>query len=214
MLLLAALAVTPALAGERGRAAWVADGDTFRLDDGRWVRLWGIDAPELGHGKKPDQWHADTSRRALAAMLDGRELIVEPGRPPIDRHGRLLGMVRTQADGPTVNELLVERGCAFYFPYPDHPPWLRERLLALQRKAMDQGRGFWPVVLNAPGARSPWVGNTDSGRAFPAGSAEAAGLARHRRVPLEDLEATFRAGFVPARHVTPWPEEPTGSPSR
>jgi len=106
-----------------------------------------------------------------------------------------------------VNERLVEQGCAFYFPFPDHPSWLRERLLALQRLAMDKGLGFWPVVLDAPGARVPWVGNRDTGRAFPAASAEAAGLAERRRVPLTDLEAVFRAGFVPARHVTPWPEE-------
>lgn len=189
-----------AIAGER--AAWVADGDSVRLESGRWVRLQGIDAPEMGRDGQPDQVHARQSRLALQALLWGQELeLVEHGR---DRHGRILGSLYRE-DGTDVARALVADGHAFYYFHADHVPSLRATLLTAQREAMDRGRGFWPMVGELAASGGPWLGNRRSGRAFPAHSLEAAEVGRFNRVAFGDLCAVFRAGYCPARAVSPWP---------
>lgn len=200
-----AWAAFPAPAGERAAVEWVADGDTFRLTDGRWVRLWGIDTPETAHGDSPGQLHAATARAVLKDMVQGREVLIEASGTKPDRHGRLLGWVSLGMGAPTVNEQLVQRGWAVYYPHADQPSWMRDCLLPLQRRAMRESLGVWSDVLGAPGADRPWVGNSASLRAFPAGSPQAGQLSRAHRVPLDDLEAVYRAGFIPARSVSPWP---------
>ncbi|WP_461209392.1 thermonuclease family protein [Desulfocurvus sp. DL9XJH121] len=196
----------PAPAGDwfMARAAWVADGDTLRLDDGSWVRLTGIDAPETGKHGEPGQYGAAEARDFLRRAAEGRDVRVRAlGR---DRHGRILGLVALP-DGRDAAEAVALAGLAFYYYHRDHSETLRERLLAAQVRTMDRGRGFWPRILSLPGAKRPWVGNGASRRAFPAGSKAAGSLRPERRVEFTDLEAVFRAGYCPAREYSPWPAE-------
>lgn len=202
LLCLAVFFCVPQAVADEVRVAWVADGDTVRLSSGEWVRLQGIDAPEEGHGNDPGQVHAEESTRALKLLVQGRVLqLKEHGR---DRHGRILGSLRL-ADGADVARVMVAAGHAFYYFHSDHDPALRAKLLAAQRQAMDGERGFWPLVRRVSRAGGAWLGNRRSGRAFPAQGPEAARVGRSNRVEFDDLWSVFRAGYCPARAVSPWP---------
>lgn len=202
LLSLAFFFCTPqAVAGEV-RVAWVADGDTVRLSSGEWVRLQGIDSPEKGREGKSDQAHAEESTQALKFMVQGRVLqLEEHGR---DRHGRILGSLRL-ADGTDVARIMLTAGHVFYYFHSDHDPEMQAVLLAAQREAMDQGRGFWPLIREVSRSGGAWLGNRRSRRAFPTQSAEAARVGRSNRVEFDNLWSVFRAGYCPARMVSPWP---------
>lgn len=58
----------------------VIDGDTLRRPGAPNVRLWGIDAPELGEARGP------AARDALRALVEGRPLACDP--LDVDRYGR------------------------------------------------------------------------------------------------------------------------------
>ncbi len=69
------------------RVATVVDGDTLRLDDGRTVRLVGIDTPERG-----ECGYGEATRR-LARLVDGERVSLRISDEDTDRYGRLLRYV-------------------------------------------------------------------------------------------------------------------------
>ncbi|CAG0909302.1 unnamed protein product, partial [Cyprideis torosa] len=47
----------------------VIDGDTLKLTSGEFVRLIGIDAPEIGHNGKASQPHAQEAKKYLLSLV-------------------------------------------------------------------------------------------------------------------------------------------------
>ena len=84
--LVLALAPTPATADSGfARVEYVVDGDTVRLENGRYVRLIGIDTPEVG----PDDCYAAEAAREARALVQGRTVLLKadptlPGEPDAD----------------------------------------------------------------------------------------------------------------------------------
>ncbi len=133
----------------------VLDGDTIRLEDGRTVRLVGVDTPESSENRKMytdlgKMNLADAQRDLLAlgraaakAASDralGRRCWLETGRNAEDQYGRLLAIVHLD-DGTILNEWLIHQGYArvetsYPFPY-------RKRYIGLQLMAQRGGNGFW-----------------------------------------------------------------------
>lgn len=141
--LAAICAAPPARAAElAGRVVAVHDGDTLTvLVDRREVRvrLAGIDAPERG------QPYADASRRALAARVAGRHVVVfARGR---DGYGRTLGVVRVE--GVDANRAQVRDGWAWVFRRYSADA----TLLALEEEARRERRGLW----RDPQPVAPWT---------------------------------------------------------
>jgi endonuclease YncB( thermonuclease family) len=85
----------------RGQQVRVIDGDTVEWPSGERVRLWSIDAPEIGRSRCPHERQLGMQARdRLRALLDeGKVLLVrcEPksGRCH-DRHGRTLGAIMSE----------------------------------------------------------------------------------------------------------------------
>ena len=73
----------------------VSDGDTITAltSEGTKLRLrlLGIDAPEVPHGKKPGQPFGEEARDHLARLIGGRTIQVETYGP--DRYNRVLAIV-------------------------------------------------------------------------------------------------------------------------
>lgn len=128
----AALAVTVVTAAPAGAATvdYVVDGDTIRLTTGAYIRLIGIDTPEVG------QCGADAATTKLTRMIAGNGNKVRLGNPATvddtDRYGRLLRyvMVGTRDTGKT----LIRKGLAdarydSYDGYDWHPRETRYRQL-------------------------------------------------------------------------------------
>jgi endonuclease YncB( thermonuclease family) len=124
--------------GDQGVVATIADGDSFRLEDGRQVRLLQVDAPERG------ECHYDASARALESLLPrGRAIELEPD-PGLDDHddfGRLLRYVTS--GGVEVNLRLVEQGSAAPYFFRGERGRHAAALLRAAERARAARRGFW-----------------------------------------------------------------------
>ena len=106
--------------------ARIVDGDTIDVDGTR-VRLFGIDAPEMG------QSQGAVSKKALAMLLRGKTVTVRP--VDRDRWGRIVGIV--ECEGHDVCRTMVAIGCAL----ADRT--YTRRYVADERRARRQGAGLW-----------------------------------------------------------------------
>ena len=184
------------------KVRFIPDGDTIILNDGRRVRLVGIDAPETVKKDKPAQLCAAEAKAALAELVNGRELRIRAFGH--DRYGRILGLV-VLPDGRVANEALLLEGLAFFYWHEDLPREVAGRYPALQREALRTGEGCWDEVLSAASNKGPYVGNRRSRRFHAPGCPGAARVGRRNRVAFETLEEAFAAGYAPARTCSPWP---------
>jgi micrococcal nuclease len=98
---------------DRARAVYVYDGDTLKLQDGRRVRLIGINAPEIGHHGSTSEPLAVDARKALQRELAAGhdQVLLEYGSERHDHYGRLLAHVFL-ANGENVAVPLLQQGLA------------------------------------------------------------------------------------------------------
>lgn len=138
----------PADAGPSGmgRVAAVPDGATLLLEDGREIRLAGIETPQPPHPAlgRPAQPLAEEARAALAEMALGRAVALSSAGAPPDRHGRLLAHLHLlDAGGARMAWLqgeMLRRGLARVGPAPDEAT---PAMLALEHAARAERRGLW-----------------------------------------------------------------------
>jgi micrococcal nuclease len=142
--LLAAQAATTQSAGVRQ----VLDGDTVILDDGRHLRLIGINAPELGKNGAPDQPLAAQSRERLAQLVRGQRIRLVFERERQDHYGRLLAHLLLP-DGSSVAQILLREGLGWAVAIPPDIDRLRENLAA-ESEARAARRGVWAEPAYAP----------------------------------------------------------------
>lgn len=73
------------------RVERVVDGDTLHLEDGRRVRLIGVNAPELGRRGQPGEPYGQAARRFVEQWVrdSGGDLRLLPGVERRDGHGRV-----------------------------------------------------------------------------------------------------------------------------
>lgn len=143
---------------ERAEVIEVIDGDTLRLDDGREVRLVGIQAPKLPLGRAGfEAWPlADEAKSALSELTLGRPVGLGYGGRRIDRHGRALAQVYL-LDGAGeadiwVQGALLEAGLARVYTFADNRSLIAE-MMARERRARAARRGIWGerfYALRAP----------------------------------------------------------------
>ncbi len=145
----------PSRVDARAHVAYVYDGDTVRLDDGRHIRLIGIDTPEIGHHGKPSQPFAVAARKALIRLLDahGNRVALAYGREHFDKYHRVLAHV--YVDGRrSVEARLLTRGLAVLLVVPPNVGHAA-CYAAAERAARDRRRGIWhhPKYQVTPVAR-------------------------------------------------------------
>ncbi len=118
---------------------YVHDGDTIFFDDGRKVRLLGINTPEIG--ENAECWGGEATSAARALLPEGAQVWVLADVEPLDQYGRSLLWVFLP-DGTNVNLELVTAGDAEVEQYA--PNWLyRDELRAAQVAAERDGLGMW-----------------------------------------------------------------------
>lgn len=130
--------------GEVAVVAYVLDGDSIRLADGREVRYLGIDAPERhGPDGRPAPW-AEEAKAANARLVEGRRvrLFAGKGEPDRDVYGRLLRHV--YRGRLWVNGHLVAMGLA-RARYGGSIDPRAARLQRLEADARRRGRGLWGI---------------------------------------------------------------------
>ncbi|HSR55467.1 MAG TPA: thermonuclease family protein [Alphaproteobacteria bacterium] len=141
----AALAPPEGLApGDPGTVARIVDGDTLVLEDGREVRLVGIQAPKLPLGR-PNfrKWPlADEAKGTLADLAMGRSLGLLYGGARKDRHGRVLAHLVRTGDRLWIQGAMLRAGFARVYSFADNRAAVEE-MLALERAARKAKRGIW-----------------------------------------------------------------------
>lgn len=100
-------------AGEPVAVERALAGDAVALDDGRVVRLAGVEAPRAPLGRKAGDWPLEAAaREALQAEAAGRVFELRPALASPDRRGRTLGYLGHvgEADHAGLSAALLRRG--------------------------------------------------------------------------------------------------------
>jgi endonuclease YncB( thermonuclease family) len=118
----------------------VHDGDTLKLDDGRTIRLSGIDAPEIA------QPYGVESRDLLRKLTRKKQIRIETHGT--DRYGRMIGEIFVGKK--SINRSMVKRGAAWWFR--KYAP-ADKTLSCLEAEARRRKRGQWKLPEIIP----PWA---------------------------------------------------------
>jgi endonuclease YncB( thermonuclease family) len=130
-----------------GRVTAVTDGRSFRLQDGREIRLAGI---EPAASEEPSR------RQPLATMLIGREVRLHGEDDAPDRYGRQAAFVWLLPSETMVQAELLARGEALVSTGVANKE-CTATLFAAEAKARDAKRGLWADPSAIKNAESPGV---------------------------------------------------------
>ncbi len=117
----------------------VIDGDTFELENGKIVRLLGINAPEKG------QKCFEEARERLKELVEGKIVRLEKDIQNKDKYGRFLRYVFVNKT--FVNLLLVKEGYAFTYLINSNK--YKNELLEAEKYARENKIGcLWKVSFS------------------------------------------------------------------
>ncbi len=179
--------------GGQARVAEVIDGDTVLLEDGREVRLVGIQAPKLPLGRRNFRtWPlADRAKDALAELTRGRSMHLYYGGRRVDRHGRQLAHLVLD-DGRWAQRLLLSQGLARVYSFADNRSLVAE-MLAAERAAREARVGIWRHPFYT--VRSPADAASDIGT-FQLVEGQVVDAARVRGTTYLNFGADWRSDFT------------------
>lgn len=120
--------------GEAAQVAFVVDGDTVELADGRRVRYIGINAPET------HQPYAAQARAFNESLVAGQEVWLETDAQENDQYGRLLAYA--WAGDTFVNLEIVRQGYANAYTLPPNVRYV-DAFVQAEREAREAERGLW-----------------------------------------------------------------------
>jgi len=171
----------------------VVDGDTVRVDKNRFIRLAGINAPEIAHRDSPGEPFGQESKQYLCSLIGAGPVRWNPlGK---DRYGRVIAVVRS-ADGRDLNLAMVAAGWAYRLPTLESKSF-GPSLLEVQKRAMTARAGMWKGLRR--NAAGPFWGNTNSGRFHAARCPLARRMRKDHKRRFNSVSAAFEAGYAPAR---------------
>lgn len=130
----------------------VYDGDTVVLENGRKIRLLGINTPEVQHRNQPADAGGEEAKAWLINKLHGTRVRLEGDVEKTDKYGRTLAHLFTEKK-QHINVLLVQAGLATTSIYPPNLRYVHE-LVAAENKAEQERLGLWqrpeyvPIAIN------------------------------------------------------------------
>jgi len=130
------------------RVAKVHDGDTLKLEDGRKIRLLGINTPEIESRYRPGEPGGIAARDWLAEQIGDGRIRLEWDRQKQDHYHRWLAHLFTR-DQRHLNLELVRAGLATVSLIPPNTRY-SQALLAAQQEAEQQQRGIWGMAAYQP----------------------------------------------------------------
>lgn len=123
------------------RVKKVFDGDTVLLEDGRRIRLLGINTPEVQHKNEGAQAGGDEAKRWLTDKLRNGKVRLETDAEKTDKYKRTLAHLFTE-DNEHINLQLVAAGLATVNIYPPNLQYAEE-LVNAQDQVEQAGLGIW-----------------------------------------------------------------------
>ncbi|MBR0960859.1 thermonuclease family protein [Bradyrhizobium japonicum] len=126
---------------DQGRVAAIVDARSVRLDDGREIRLTGIEPTA-------------TTKQALASLLTGRDVTLRSPDDTPDRYGRQGALVFVGESGSSVQAMLLARGDAIASAEIVDKD-CAAALMASEAAARRQKKGSWADPSAIKNAESP-----------------------------------------------------------
>jgi endonuclease YncB( thermonuclease family) len=126
-----------------GRVAAVTDARSFRLEDGREVRLAGIEIADRQNGAS-----------ALSALVLGRDISLQAEDDAPDRYGRQPAFVFVSGSDTSVQSELLKQGQVMVSPELSNRD-CAAALLAAEAEARQAKRGTWADASAIKNAESP-----------------------------------------------------------
>ena len=127
---------------ETAEVKYVYDGDTLTLDDGRKVRLIGINTPEMGRKGKPHEAYSIEARNALRSLFsEDKTIHLLHGIDKQDRYGRMLAHGFLD-DGQNIQSKLLNQGLASTIMISPNTRFA-SCYLEQERNARCAGKGLW-----------------------------------------------------------------------
>jgi endonuclease YncB( thermonuclease family) len=126
-----------------GRVASVTDARSFRLEDGREIRLAGIEIADRQNGTT-----------ALSALVMGRDISLQGEDDTPDRYGRQAAFVFVSGSDTPVQSELLKQGRAMVSPEVSNRD-CATLLLAAEAEARQARRGTWADASAIKNAESP-----------------------------------------------------------
>lgn len=180
------------------RVKRVVDGDTLLLDNNRFVRYIGINAPEVKHGDQNAEPFGVEAKNHNARLVGNREIYLKHGQEKSDRYGRGLAYVFTP-ENMFVNREMLEQGWAYCL---FKPPNIRfhEVFLKSQRLAMQGKLGMWRAWKAQPLAI---VANKRSRRFHREDCPFGLQTGTKNKIVLSSLWDAFWEGYAPCKKCFP-----------
>lgn len=128
---------------ELGLVRRVVDGDTLLLEDGRRIRLIGVDTPESVKPDFPAEPFGPEAAEFTGKLLTGRQVRLVYDRERFDQYGRTLAFV--YLDDLLVNEELIRQGLSpaqLQYPYRSD---MKTRFKAAEKSARERRIGIWSL---------------------------------------------------------------------
>jgi micrococcal nuclease len=121
----------------------VSDGDTIKLTDGRYVRVLGVNTPEIDHGGTRTGQPLGTEARAAAQEFFAHNTAIKLSldREKTDHYGRTLAHVY-DAKGNSLAAHLLRLGLGFHIAIPPNLGSV-DCLRTAERAAKQQQLGVW-----------------------------------------------------------------------
>ncbi len=144
---------------ETAKVRYVHDGDTLQLNDGRKVRLIGINTPELARDNKAAEAFANEAKNALKLLFNSNKSVnLLYGKDKTDRYGRLLAHALLN-DGQNVQALLLKQGYASVIIIPPNTRFAA-CYLEMEHEARCNKTGLWQSenILQAKQLRKQDIG--------------------------------------------------------
>jgi endonuclease YncB( thermonuclease family) len=181
-------------AGGSAVAVSVVDGDTLVLDDGKQVRLVGIQAPKLPLGRSgfPTWPLAQESKTALERLALNRRLTLHYGGREVDRHRRLLAHLVDAETGQWIQGAMLAQGMARVYTFKDNRGIVPE-MLALERAARAARRGIWGLRYYA--VRTPETVARDVG-SFQLVEGVVHAVAERKNITFVNFAADWKTDFT------------------
>lgn len=125
--------------------AWVVDGDTVELKNGKKVRYIGIDTPEVrkrigGEWQYMPEPYAIEAKKFNDEMIRGKNVRLEFDAEKEDKYGRWLAYV--YSGDKMVNAELLKQGYASLLTFPPNVKHI-DLLVKAQKEAQENRRGIW-----------------------------------------------------------------------
>jgi len=131
---------------ETVQVAYVYDGDTLKLTDGRKLRLIGINTPERGRDGKKNEPFYQAAKNQLQTIIkkNDRSIKIVFGKEKHDRYKRLLAHIFT-LDNENITAILLKKGLGFAIAIPPNI-----QLLNCYQKAEGEARKLKRGIWNHP----------------------------------------------------------------